>query len=192
MAVDKSEWVVGKVIARQARARGDRPFMQFEDGRPYTYAEVHEIANRVGNAFAQAGVRFGENVAVMLHNRMEYLWTWFGLNRIGAVHVGINTAYKGMFLTHVLANPAALHGDGARVPPLARRRRGHGAGAHHRLRPRRAVARRGPPALAADRGALLRRPPRRAARRDRRRGHVPRHRSECTRCAGSASHARSR
>lgn len=104
MAADKSEWVVGKVIARQARERGDKPFMQFEDGHAFTYAETHEIANRVGNGFAAAGVEFGENVAVMLHNRMETMWTWFGLNRIGAVHVGINTAYKGMFLTHVLAN----------------------------------------------------------------------------------------
>jgi crotonobetaine/carnitine-CoA ligase len=64
----------------------------------------------VGNAFAREGVAFGENVAVMLHNRMEHLWSWFGLNRLGAVHVGINTAYKGRFLTHVLANAGSRFG----------------------------------------------------------------------------------
>lgn len=95
MAADKSNWVVGKVLAQQARERGDQPFMQYEDGEPYTYAQAHRIANRVGNAFANEGVVFGENVAVMLNNNMEHLWAWFGLNRIGAVHVGINTAYKG-------------------------------------------------------------------------------------------------
>jgi crotonobetaine/carnitine-CoA ligase len=104
MAIDKSDWVVGKVLAQQARARGDAPFIQYEDSEPYTYAQSHDITNRVGNAFAQVGVAFGDNVAVMLHNRLEHLWTWFGLNRIGAVYVGINTAYKGRFLTHVLSN----------------------------------------------------------------------------------------
>lgn len=110
MAVDKSNWVVGKVLALQAREQGDKPFIQFEDGEPYTYAQTHEITNRVGNAFAKEGVTFGENVAVMLHNSMEHLWSWFGLNRIGAVHVGINTAYKGRFLTHVLTNADSRFG----------------------------------------------------------------------------------
>ncbi|ETX01111.1 MAG: hypothetical protein ETSY1_08670 [Candidatus Entotheonella factor] len=110
MAADKSNWVVGKVLAQQARERGDQPFMQYEDGEPYTYAQAHQITNRVGNAFTQEGVAFGENVAVMLHNNMEHLWAWFGLNRIGAVHVGINTAYKGRFLTHVLTNAGSRFG----------------------------------------------------------------------------------
>ncbi len=110
MTVDKSKWVVGKVLAEQARVRGDRPFIQFEDGEPVTYAEAHELTNRVGNALAKEGVSFGENVAVMLHNRLEHLWSWFGLNRIGAVHVAINTAYKGSFLTHVLANAGSRFG----------------------------------------------------------------------------------
>ena len=110
MAADKSNWVVGKVLAQHARERGAMPFMQYEDGTPYTYAQSHEIANRVGNAFAGEGIEFGENVAVMLHNRMEHLWVWFGLSRIGAVHVGINTAYKGRFLTHVLRNAGSRFG----------------------------------------------------------------------------------
>lgn len=110
MATDKSDWVVGKVLARHARERGDKPFIQFEDGRPFTYAETHETANRVGNAFRAEGVGFGESVAVMLDNRLEYLWSWFGLNRIGASIVAINTAYKGRFLTHVLQNTGSRYG----------------------------------------------------------------------------------
>src|SRR5882672_12266505 len=107
MASDKSAWVVGKVLAQQARARGDQPFIQFEDGAPSPYAQAHAMANHVGNAFGQEGVAFGDTVAVMLHNRLEHLWTWLGLHRLGAVYVGINTAYQGRFLTHVLANAGA-------------------------------------------------------------------------------------
>lgn len=104
MAVDKSQWVVGKVLARQARERTDKPFIQFEDGEPLSYAQAHLACNRVGNAFAGIGVEFGEHVVLMMHNCLEYIWSWIGLSRIGAVAVAVNTAYKGRFLTHVLTN----------------------------------------------------------------------------------------
>ena len=110
MPADKSDWVIGKVLAAQARARGGERFIQFEDEPALTFQEFDARCNIVGNGFAGIGVSFGENVAVMLNNRLECLWTWIGLSRIGAVHVGINTAYKGAFLTHVLTNTKARFG----------------------------------------------------------------------------------
>lgn len=104
MAVDKSQWMVGKVLAQQARDRADQTFIQFEDGEPLSYAQTHIACNRVGNAFVGIGVGFGDSVVLMMHNRLEYLWSWIGLSRIGAVSVAVNTAYKGRFLTHVLTN----------------------------------------------------------------------------------------
>ena len=110
MANDKSGWVVGKVLAEQARTRGEKPFIQLEKGHMHTYGEAHVMGNRVGNGYAAIGIAFGDNVAVMLNNRLEYLWSWFGLSRIGGVLVGINTALKGTFLTHVLTNTQARVG----------------------------------------------------------------------------------
>ncbi len=110
MTADKSGWVIGKVLDAQVAARGDARFIQFEDEPALTFREFDQHCNRVGNAFAAIGVGFDEPVAVMLNNRLECLWTWIGLSRIGAVHVGINTAYKGAFLTHVLTNTGARYG----------------------------------------------------------------------------------
>ena len=110
MATDKSGWVVGKVLAEQAQTRGEKPFIQLEKGHMHTYAEAHVMGNRVGNGYTAIGIEFGDNVAVMLNNRLEYLWSWFGLSRIGGVLVGINTALKGTFLTHVLTNTRARVG----------------------------------------------------------------------------------
>lgn len=104
MAADKSEWVIGKTLARQARERGDSVYIQYEDEAPLTYAQAHRAANAFGNAFAGIGVEREEQVIVMLHNRLEYLWCWIGLSRIGAAAVAVNTAYKGRFLTHVMTN----------------------------------------------------------------------------------------
>ena len=106
MARDKTGWVVGEVLARQSALRGDRPFLQFQDEKPVTYGEVDTMANRVAQGLARLGVGHGHRVGVMLGNRLEYCLAWFGISRLGAVHVAINTAYRGFFLEHVLTNSA--------------------------------------------------------------------------------------
>ena len=66
MLFEKQDWVLGKVLQKQSELNGDLPFIQFEDGPMHTYREAHELSNRVGNAFIQRNVAFGENVALML------------------------------------------------------------------------------------------------------------------------------
>lgn len=104
MATDKSEWVIGKTLARQAAERGDSPYIRFEQGNWVSYSQAHRAANAMGNAFADIGVQREEQVILMLHNCLEYLWCWVGLSRLGAAAVAVNTAYKGRFLTHVMTN----------------------------------------------------------------------------------------
>ena len=106
MAVDKSGWVVGQVLAAQAAARGQRPFLQFQDEPPVTFAEADAAANRLANGLLRHDVQPGEHVAVMVPNSVDYCTIWFALSRLGAVQVCINTAYRGVFLTHVLTNAA--------------------------------------------------------------------------------------
>lgn len=100
--MDKTDWVMGRTLETQARTRGDQSFIQLEDGPPVTYAEAHRRANRVGNGLLSLGVEFGERVGLMLPNSLDYLWAFAGITRTGAVAVTVNTAYRGMFLEHVL------------------------------------------------------------------------------------------
>jgi carnitine-CoA ligase len=64
-------------------------------------------ANRPANARGNLGVLPGDHVVVMLPNSVEFLHAWFGISRLGAVFVPINTAYKGPLLEHVINNAAA-------------------------------------------------------------------------------------
>jgi crotonobetaine/carnitine-CoA ligase len=104
--VDKTGWVVGTVLARQGTALHDKPFVQFEDQPPYTFGAMDESANRIAHALASLGVQRGDRVLVMVPNSVEFLQAWFGITRLGAVFVPINTAYKGAFLEHVINNAA--------------------------------------------------------------------------------------
>ena len=117
-AVDKTGWVLGAILAKQGAALRDRPFVQFQDNPPYTFGEMDARANRVANALAAMGVQRDERVLLMMPNGIAFLDAWFGINRLGAVMVPINTAYKGGFLEHVINN-AAVNGR-ARVMMIGR------------------------------------------------------------------------
>jgi crotonobetaine/carnitine-CoA ligase len=104
--IDKSGWVVGDVLAKQSKALHDKPFVQFEEQEPYTFGALDESAHRIANALASLGVCHGDRVLVMMPNSVAFLQAWFGMSRLGAVLVPINTAYKGAFLEHVINNAA--------------------------------------------------------------------------------------
>ncbi len=112
--VDKTDWVVGAVLAKQGAMLHDLPFVQFEDHAPFTFGAMDESATCIANGLAALGVQHGEHLLVMLPNSVEFLQVWFGSNRLGAVFVPLNTAYKGAFLEHVINNA------GARIMVIAR------------------------------------------------------------------------
>jgi len=100
---DVTLWTIPAVLARQARDRPDKAFVTVGPDT-LSYGEAHASAGRVASMLNEAGVGHGDHVAVMLPNGLTFCHAWLGLARLGAVHVAINTDYKGSFLTHVLNN----------------------------------------------------------------------------------------
>lgn len=91
--------VLTDIIADKAKQKPDHVVFQFRD-YPVTFSELNERINRAANGFLELGVVKGDKVAIMLPNCPEFLYTWFGLNKIGAVEVPINVALKGNGLIH--------------------------------------------------------------------------------------------
>ncbi len=91
--------VLTDIIADKARQKPDHVVFQFRD-YPVTFSELNERINRAANGFLELGIQKGDMVAIMLPNCPEFLYTWFGLNKIGAVEVPINVALKGAGLVH--------------------------------------------------------------------------------------------
>lgn len=100
---DKRDWVLGKILEKQAQTEPDRLFLQYAQERALTYAEVNSHVNRLAHGLQELGVGRGDAVLLMLPNCMEFLFAWFAVNKLGAVQVPINTAYRGYFFKH-LAN----------------------------------------------------------------------------------------
>src|SRR3954468_18388089 len=81
--------VLPEILGRNARRAGDRVALVFE-GERRTFSQLDERVSRCANALAELGVRPGDNVAVMMHNRLELLEASFGIQRLGACAVPIN------------------------------------------------------------------------------------------------------
>jgi acyl-coenzyme A synthetase/AMP-(fatty) acid ligase len=67
-----------------ASGRGDRIAL-FAGDRSVSYAELARLANRVGNVLRDTGVRRGQRVLLALSDGDEFVATWYGAQKIGAV-----------------------------------------------------------------------------------------------------------
>lgn len=84
----------------------DELFLDFS-GRTYTYGEMWESAAALANGFRALGVERNQTVVTMLDNNEDGVAAWFAANMLGAIWVGVNTALRGEFLRHVVADAGA-------------------------------------------------------------------------------------
>jgi benzoate-CoA ligase family protein len=73
--------------------RGANIAIECGDSR-LTYADVQRNVNRCGNALLRLGVRPEERVLLLLHDGPEFVYSFFGAMKIGAVPVPLNTLWK--------------------------------------------------------------------------------------------------
>ena len=88
------------------------------EGRVFTYAEFDALCGRAAAWLHANGIGAGDRVALWLVNRIEWLALLFGLARLGAAAVSVNTRYRAAELEHILAH------SGARMVVLQRAFRG--------------------------------------------------------------------
>ena len=69
--------------------RENKVCLYFND-QTWTYAETARMSNRVGNALRELGAELESRVLIVLPDCPEFVWTWFGAARIGAVITMVN------------------------------------------------------------------------------------------------------
>ncbi len=95
------ERTIGRILADKAGRIGDRTWLLWQ-GKRYSYAALDDMTNRYANGFRSLGIRKGDHVVVMLPNCAEFFWVIWGLGKLGAVAVPINTAAKGELLAYFI------------------------------------------------------------------------------------------
>lgn len=92
--------------------RENKVCLYFQD-QTYTYGDTARMSNRVGNTLRELGVEVEDRVLIVLPDCPEFVWTWFGAARIGAVITMVNPLlpaedYK-YYLDYTRAKVAIVH-----------------------------------------------------------------------------------
>jgi len=111
-------------ILRKVRPDGELTFVDFVEervaaaphrlailfeGRKLTNAELDASANRIARWASAQGIGRGDVVGLLMENRPEFVITWLGLAKLGAVTALMNTNLRGHPLAHSLAVADAKH-----------------------------------------------------------------------------------
>src|SRR5216117_1384840 len=81
------------VDRHMVEGRAGRPALYHED-RVVTYGEIFESVNRVGNALLDLGVQMEDRVLLILLDGPEFVASFFGAMKLGAVPVPVNTLMR--------------------------------------------------------------------------------------------------
>ncbi|MFN8215971.1 MAG: AMP-binding protein [Solirubrobacterales bacterium] len=98
---------VPELVARSARRAPAATALVFEQERR-SFAELDERANRVAGALAARGVGAGQNVAIEMRNRIEFVEAFLGIQRLGACAVPVNFRLAAEEVAYVLADSRAV------------------------------------------------------------------------------------
>jgi benzoate-CoA ligase family protein len=92
--------------------RENKVCLYFKD-QTFTYGDIARMSNRVGNALREAGVAMEHRVLIVLPDCPDFVWSWFGAARIGAVITMVNPLLPAddyrYYLEYTRARAAIVH-----------------------------------------------------------------------------------
>ncbi|NUR97795.1 MAG: AMP-binding protein [Kribbellaceae bacterium] len=104
MAIDFASGLTPlRELCRASQENPDEIFITV-DGKSATYAEAFEVVMSVRHGLAGAGLEPGERVIIMAPNRLEAVWTWLGVQAVGAIDAPISTEAPGAFLRYLASD----------------------------------------------------------------------------------------
>ena len=83
-----------KLMLEEAVGRYGEKTTIVSGDRRLSYADLDEESNKVANALIKLGVDKGDRVAMLLSNSPEFVTTYFGIIKSGAIAVPLDTKYK--------------------------------------------------------------------------------------------------
>ena len=79
----------------------DKTALIFE-GKSFTYKQLNQLGNRVANSLGELGINKGDRVALFLPNIPEFIISYLGILKLGAIAVSINVMLKSAEVAYIL------------------------------------------------------------------------------------------
>ncbi|MCF8094098.1 MAG: long-chain fatty acid--CoA ligase [Desulfobacteraceae bacterium] len=79
------------------------------EGLAFSYKELNACINSIAAYLQELGVSKGDRIALYAENRPEWIMTYYGIVRLGAIAVCISASYKGAELEHQVNDSGAVY-----------------------------------------------------------------------------------
>ncbi len=96
-----NRWVIADMLRRSRYRFPDKPALVFGD-KTLTYRALEDDCNRVANSLLDLGVRRYDRVAILAHNTIHHVLTWFGCCKAGAIYLAINYMLRGKDIAYCI------------------------------------------------------------------------------------------
>ena len=103
---DGEERTVVELLQARLDADADGEYLDVV-GTKLTAGTIADTGGRIASMLHELGVERGDRVATLVENSPEAVLAWWGIVLAGGVAVPVNTAYKGEYLRHQLADSGA-------------------------------------------------------------------------------------
>src|ERR1700749_3410128 len=95
------------ILSESARRAPDHPVAVYDGGR-LTYRQLDQASDRVAANLAAAGIRPGDRVALQMPNIPQFLISYFGILKAGAVVVPLNVLLRAPEIAYHITDSGAL------------------------------------------------------------------------------------
>lgn len=98
-----SQSTIPALLMQRLEVDPDGPYLDV-CGDTVTAAQLVDVSGRLAASLRTMGISQGDRVATLIENSIEAVYAWWGIILAGAIAVPVNTAYKGEYLRHQLAD----------------------------------------------------------------------------------------
>jgi phenylalanine ammonia-lyase len=78
------------------------------EGQSFTYQALDEAVNRVANGLTSLSIQRGDRVALLLPNIPAFVFSYLGIQKLGAIAVSLNPSLKSEEITFILNDSGAI------------------------------------------------------------------------------------
>jgi len=93
-------------LRKRAQITPDKPVIVYY-GQELTFKQLDDLSDRFASFLAEAGLQKGDRVAVFLPNCPQFLIVFYGILKLGCVHVPVNPMFKEHELLYELNDSGA-------------------------------------------------------------------------------------
>lgn len=101
--IDYPNLTLSEVLHNSTSRFGNQTSMIYLDHQ-WTYQELDDLVSRMANLLIDLGIKPGDRVGVQLLNSPQFVFSYFGILRAGAIAVPINPHFIGDDLAYIIKN----------------------------------------------------------------------------------------